>query len=445
MLIQNYFTIISYFFLFLLFSFFFLRYRKQFPGMIEWSLAFFLFFTAILCFLTQTFLQEHFLFVFLSNLFFFTSQIVFNIGYRKFTDIPFYKKHLWIYAALILFSLFSVLAFSFWINSLEIRILFFNLLMIGLFTESIWIFKQKFKKKYFKITTIYSLLILITSIRTIHILSLLFNNQLLQKNDVIEFLFYISGQILTLLTGFFLMLLINEKLQIGLKETIQKKNLVFSILSHDLSAPLHSLIQYNQLLLEKEDLNPKLWKEHFELYQKTLSKAGELTENLLNWGKYEGGLAPQKQKIPLFDSVEDILNLYSEKTVSKNIIIENKIDTMLFIDSDPLIFETIVRNLISNAIKFTPQNGMINLSSILDQGYTVLCIRDTGIGMSHEIIQKIMDMEFKSFSLGTEGEKGNGIGLFFSFELLKKIKGRFEIESAPGKGSAFKIFFPELF
>jgi len=300
-------------------------------------------------------------------------------------------------------------------------------------------------KNYRSFQAFFIFLCLIMGVRIVNALYLMMQDQPFDPKNPIETLFTIFSQFSLIFLGFLLIQLFHRRLMAQLQDATQKKDLLFSIVSHDLRSPLYSLVQFNQLLLsEKETLKAEEWKEYFQLYQQTLSKTADLADNLLNWALHEQNLKPEIQKIHLASFLQNMMPLVHEKVLAKNIQIKNEISENLYAHTGGNILETLIRNLISNAVKYTPKGGMITLQAEKKGKWNQISITDTGIGMTQEKIQEIFEIRHKSPVVGTGGELGSGIGLALSSQLFQKILGNLATESRPGEGSRFILTFPDL-
>ena len=128
--------------------------------------------------------------------------------------------------------------------------------------------------------------------------------------------------------------------------------------------------------------------------------------------------------------------------IRKNIELKRFIPDDLVIVADRNMIKTVLRNLISNAIKFTPKNGKVGVNALTNDKYIEIAVSDNGIGMTKEIISKLFRIDSNHLTRGTENEKGTGLGLFLCKEFVEKHGGKIWVESEPGKGSIFKLFLP---
>ena len=223
------------------------------------------------------------------------------------------------------------------------------------------------------------------------------------------------------------------------------KDKLLSIIGHDLRSPLMSLSSLSVLLDEEvsEQDNEDL-KEYVEILSLTINQTTLLVNNLLEWSRSQNNRITLTHTVialePFAKSLEDLMHF---QLVSKQI--EFKIgpfDTPVVLADQNTLF-TILRNLLTNAIKFTPQNGTIQLSSGIKEGGFELALKDSGVGMSQEAIDKLLDPNSFNTTSGTDMEKGSGIGFNLVLEMMRLHNGYVTIESEPGKGTAIKLFFPE--
>ena len=224
------------------------------------------------------------------------------------------------------------------------------------------------------------------------------------------------------------------------------KDKFFSIIAHDLKNPLGSFREITKMLYDEYgsfDENEKL--ELLKLIKESSNQVYNLLENLLEWSQ------TQKGKIKYNPTDNDIraivdfsLQLHKLTADNKQITIINNIPENVSIFADASLLNTILRNLISNAIKFTPINGIveIGLSNNPPDGFLLIYVKDTGIGMTKDIIDKLFRIDENIISFGTNGEKGTGLGLLLSKEFTEKNGGKIWVESKEGKGSTFYFTVP---
>jgi len=225
-----------------------------------------------------------------------------------------------------------------------------------------------------------------------------------------------------------------------LREALDLKNRIFSIIAHDLKSPIATISQQAELLKNK---NPHGEDSEFikELHRLSFA-AVHLIDNLLFWGR------KQENKIqynPTFVSpgllLDEVLLLLQSSIDKKGIALNKQADNSITAYADPTLLQIILQNLVSNAVKFTYENGEILISvETGDEGIKVR-IQDDGVGMKEELIQQVFDNSIAS-SYGTSGEKGTGLGLLLVHELVEINKGSLHIQSKPGKGTAVMFTLP---
>ena len=226
-----------------------------------------------------------------------------------------------------------------------------------------------------------------------------------------------------------------------LKENILVKDKMMSIISHDLLGPLGTIKMSFDMYLAGE---LKYVQEHLEEFlgniQSSLDSSYSMMVNVLEWARNINNLDKIKiEKIDIKNEISKISKVFIDKLKQKNINYFVDINTDKAICYDIDIFKIIIRNLISNAIKFTPNNGEIKIYLEEINNKTFVCIADTGIGMSPEITEKLLQRNSFYTSNGLNNEKGHGLGLNIVKDFISILDGDFIIESETGKGSVFKF------
>ncbi|WP_291964570.1 tetratricopeptide repeat-containing sensor histidine kinase [Maribacter sp.] len=235
-----------------------------------------------------------------------------------------------------------------------------------------------------------------------------------------------------------------EEKQAYLNELNQTKNKLFSIIGHDLRGPIGAFQGLLKLFKEgemtkEEFLNfvPKL-KVDIDTISFTLN-------NLLSWGQTQMNGSITKHSVTNLDSiVEENIALLSEIAESKSISLVNRIEPNCQIWSDPNQIDIIIRNLLSNALKFTPNNGQIVIGAIQKIKTCEIYVKDNGMGMSEDIISKLFEKDSNHTTYGTNNEKGTGLGLSLCKEMVEKNNGKIWVHSAIGKGSSFYFTIPRI-
>lgn len=229
-----------------------------------------------------------------------------------------------------------------------------------------------------------------------------------------------------------------------LKELNANKDKFFSIIAHDLRSPFNSMLALAQLISEEYD---DLSKEEMQNFAgKIFSSAKKmfgLLNNLLQWAKMQAGrmdFNPVNTK--LLEAVEQTISIFQEAAIDKSITIETDIDDDVMVYCDRHMLDTILRNLVSNAIKFSYKNGVVHVSAEIKEAGVFVSVEDSGVGISKEIIEKIFTLEKNITSEGTSEESGTGLGLLLCKDFVEKHHGELSVKSVPGKGSVFSFNLP---
>jgi signal transduction histidine kinase len=222
------------------------------------------------------------------------------------------------------------------------------------------------------------------------------------------------------------------------------KEKLFSIISHDLKSSLGSVLGISDLLLENfDDYKLDEIRQFVSNIYQSSKNTFELLENLLDWSRLQTEKLTQRmEKHNLKTNTDNICLLYSEIAKNKNITLQNNIHSDVFIYCDIDMTKTVLRNLISNAIKFTNIKGLVSLNSIESDSHVEIQVSDSGVGIMAENIPYLFSIEKNISTPGTNNEKGTGLGLMLCKELIEKQGGKIWVESELGKGSTFKFTLP---
>lgn len=241
------------------------------------------------------------------------------------------------------------------------------------------------------------------------------------------------------------LLLTTEKLDAQTKKLIdvnQTKDQLFAIISHDLRSPINSLKGILNLMY-REDIS----KEEFLKFSKdakhNVEHAHFMLNNLLNWASFQmHGMSTKAEVIGPKSIVSENIELFHEVAKKKSIIVRNEIhdETKIFADYNHI--NLVIRNLLSNALKFTENGGKVNFKAAIVQDNCEISISDSGIGISDHILQDIFSFKSGNSQVGTEGEKGTGLGLPLCKEFIEKNNGQIWMESQNGEGTTFYVKLP---
>jgi signal transduction histidine kinase len=228
-----------------------------------------------------------------------------------------------------------------------------------------------------------------------------------------------------------------------LEELNFTKDKFFSIVAHDMKSPLNSMKSFSDLMLDHlEDLTREDMIDMNLKINNSLNNTLKMADNLLNWARIQmQDVNIQRSKINVEEVLKPIISLYLGISSKKDIQFSSKLDENLFIYADPDQLTFIVRNLISNAIKFTKKQGNINIISYSEENKVIIRIEDDGVGMPKKIKENVFNLENKYSMKGTDGESGTGLGLMLCLEFLKMNDGEIEIESEKDKGTIVTLTF----
>lgn len=219
------------------------------------------------------------------------------------------------------------------------------------------------------------------------------------------------------------------------------KDKIFSSIAHDIKSPLSS-IQGLLGLMNTNLLSTDEFQKLIVELSARVNTTTSLLENLLNWSRNQIATAkPNPVKTNILRLSEECVTLYETNAIEKNITFFNTIPENTAIYADEEMIRIVLRNLISNAIKFTKRDGEVRLSAVTDGDFLNVSIADTGVGLSEFDLSNIFSFEAKS-THGTAQEKGTGLGLILCKEFIEKSGGRIWVTSTPHKGSTFNFSVP---
>ncbi|NOR44391.1 MAG: hypothetical protein GQ534_02305, partial [Candidatus Delongbacteria bacterium] len=242
----------------------------------------------------------------------------------------------------------------------------------------------------------------------------------------------------------------NKKLKESRKE-LQKinasKDKFFNILAHDLKNPFSILYTTSEILSSYyKELSEKKRTEYINTIQLSAKHILKLIENLLEWSRSQNG---HKQFHPVDFNLDEVIDtcssLLKPSSDMKDIRIDIKIKKNIRLYADKNMVKTILRNLFTNAIKFTNKGGKVSISAIQNANETIISVQDNGVGIKKKDQNKLFSIDKHFVTIGTSNEKGTGIGLLLCDEFIKKHNGTIWIESKIGKGSKFVFSIPSKF
>jgi signal transduction histidine kinase len=229
-----------------------------------------------------------------------------------------------------------------------------------------------------------------------------------------------------------------------LERLIATKDKFFSIIAHDLRNPFVGIQNYIKIIQQFKNYNPTEVDAQFQTIGSTAQHGYELLENLLRWARSQTDTIDINiEKLSLLDEVTSCFDLIKTQADTKKITLSAIVDDTIFIESDSDMLKTILRNLLTNAIKYTSEGGIVAVKAQMMPDFVEIAISDSGIGIEAEDIDHLfrIDKNLKSRE-GTNSEKGSGLGLILCKEFIDKLDGEIWVESELGKGSTFILTLP---
>lgn len=243
--------------------------------------------------------------------------------------------------------------------------------------------------------------------------------------------------------------LLNSQLQKSQEElhlSNSMKDRLFSVIAHDLRAPLNTVSGFlNLMRLQKDAMTPEEIQELTSQMINSVKSTLDLLDNLLNWSRSQMGLMKKNiQLIDIEELIDDAFNLLALNAQSKNIKLIKNMEESCQAMVDGQMIDIVIRNLVSNAIKFTNTGSVTVHCRHVGTAQVEVSVQDTGVGIAQEDAQKLFKVDSHFTTEGTNKEKGTGLGLLLCKELVEKNGGEIWVESEPEKGSNFKFVLPQV-
>ena len=229
-----------------------------------------------------------------------------------------------------------------------------------------------------------------------------------------------------------------------LKELNVTKDKFFNIVAHDLKNPFTALIGSSELLFENiHQMDTEKIIKLSQVLNDSAKSGYAILQNLLDWSRSQTGLMKINiEEINLKNLIEENITNHLLISTNKDINLRSDIKDDIFVFTDRNMINIVLRNLLGNAVKFTPRFGKVNVSTILDGNAVSILVKDTGIGISNDNIDKLFRIDTDYKRPGTANEQGTGLGLKLSKEFVEKLGGKIWVESELGKGCDFKFTLP---
>lgn len=268
-----------------------------------------------------------------------------------------------------------------------------------------------------------------------------YNEKLQRLNEEIAFMREILDNVITERNNLIEELsMVKEKLDL----LNLQKDKVCSIIAHDLRSPFSGLLGISKALADNiESLTQEEIRDFAKALKDSIESTYKLLENLLEWSRLQRGILPfEPDYINLKEILEGIVYVQEVKAKEKGIALVNNVPDDLAVYADYNMLSTVLRNLVSNAIKFTPKGGKVEIASKDNGDFVEVSVKDTGIGIPEEMIPHLFKIGAKTSRSGTEGEPSSGFGLVLCKELIDKHLGKIWVESQVGKGTTFYFAIP---
>ncbi len=233
----------------------------------------------------------------------------------------------------------------------------------------------------------------------------------------------------------------NEEIQLA----NDNKDKLLSIIAHDLRNPFSVLITFSKLMMDSyEEFSKEDMLTYMKSFYETSKQGYSLLDNLLKWSKSQTGkMEITPERFEIYDLVEETVTLLNSQALNKHIKLENKVQAKILAFADINMVLTILRNLITNAIKFTNEGGNVQITAEQNKTHCTIKIIDNGVGIDDSDIEKLFRIDIKHSTSGTLGEQGTGLGIILCKEFVEKNNGELHIESKPNVGSTFSFTLPK--
>jgi len=239
--------------------------------------------------------------------------------------------------------------------------------------------------------------------------------------------------------------IIQEK-NIQLEKLNATKDKMYSIIAHDLRGPIGNFQVLLDLMIDNSaKISAQTHEKYLNMLRDVSKNAFYLLDNLLNWARSQRNeVTIKKEKTDISLIIDDSVNLLKMSAMTKNIEISVEMNEVQTVFVDRLMIQTVVRNLLNNAIKFTPDGGEIRIKALKNEQFIEISVEDNGIGIPESTRSKLFDPSEHITTYGTNNEKGSGLGLNLCYDFVSKNNGTICVESEEGKGSKFIVSLPDL-
>jgi len=233
---------------------------------------------------------------------------------------------------------------------------------------------------------------------------------------------------------------INQELALVNRE----KDKLFSIMAHDLRSPLGSMMKLSELLVDNiKEFDEEELLEISSTLNASATQTFQLLNDLLDWSAVQMGRGERKKELfPVAEVISEIITAHTDDAALKNIAITDECQEGMSVFADKFAVQTVLRNLVSNAVKFTNSEGTIRIKAEVKDSFAIISVIDNGTGIAKEKQDKIFRIDAIGSSPGTAGEKGTGFGLLLCKDLVQRNGGQIWLKSEKGEGSTFSFSLP---
>ena len=235
-----------------------------------------------------------------------------------------------------------------------------------------------------------------------------------------------------------------ELLNNELLKSNDQKDKFFSIIAHDLKSPFNSILGFSEILCEQvAEKNYQGIVEYSDIIHQSSKRAMDLLMNLMEWSQSQiGRMVFNPEYFVIGELIDEVILLLSDAAKLKSIIIRKALLPNTIVYADKNMISTVLRNLISNAIKFTHLNGEIIIPIVKKEGEIIVSVDDNGVGMTQDKIDRIFQIDENYSTPGTQNEKGTGLGVIICKKFVEKHGGKIWVDSKVGIGSTFYFSLP---
>lgn len=234
--------------------------------------------------------------------------------------------------------------------------------------------------------------------------------------------------------------------ELQLRELVATKDKFFSIIAHDLKTPFSSIIGFSDLMIEKvKNKDYEVVEKYAEIIQTSANRADALLTNLLEWSRAQlGRMEYNPEHVDLCEMIKETLSLTTDFAQQKSVKLNIDIPKFALAYIDKTMINSVLRNLITNAIKFSYPGGEVCIILKAEKDDYSISVKDNGVGIRPEDVKKLFRIDESITTKGTRNETGTGLGLILCKEFVEKNNGKIWLQSEPGKGSVFSFTLPKI-